>query len=74
MDSTTKKFALLKADKMIDLISYPDFILNNKTKIDQIYESLNIYQDNYLKNLINIKAFQFRTNLQKFGKPVDRKV
>lgn len=39
MDDATRSYAKLKADQMIALIAYPDFILND-TALDEYYDKV----------------------------------
>ncbi len=64
MGPQTKKEALAKLDKMGVKVGYP-----NKWRD---YSGLEITSDSYVMNVLNSQAFEFRYNMNKVGKPVDR--
>jgi putative endopeptidase len=64
MGAQTKQEALAKLDKMGVKIGYP-----NKWRD---YSGLEITSDSYVMNILNAQAFEFRYNMDKVGKPVDR--
>jgi putative endopeptidase len=65
MTPETKKHAMEKLDKLTVKIGYPD------TWRD--YSSLKIDANDYAGNVLRANAFEFKRNLDKLGKPIDRK-
>lgn len=64
MSNTTRERALAKLDAMNLKVGYPD-----KWKD---YSKLEITRDSYAENIKRAMAFNFRENMDKLGKPVDR--
>ncbi len=64
MSEATKAKALEKLNTMNVKIGYP----NKWTD----YTKLEVSRDSYLQNVINSSIFEFKKNLDKIGKPVDR--
>jgi putative endopeptidase len=64
MGPQTKVEALAKLDNMGVKIGYP-----NKWRD---YSALEISSDSYVMNILNSQAFEFRFQMNKIGKPVDR--
>lgn len=64
MSDATKERAIAKLDSMNVKVGYPD-----KWKD---YSNLEIVADCYATNIKNAMAFNFRENMNKLGKPVDR--
>lgn len=64
MDAQTKKQAHIKLAAQVDKIGYPDHWRD--------YSALQITSDNHLANVQRASEFEFRRQLQKIGKPVDR--
>src|SRR5450631_840157 len=64
MSPETKKGAQAKLDKMVTKIGYPD------TWRD--YGGLQISRDDLWSNVVRANEFEYRRNLDKLGKPVDR--
>lgn len=64
MSDTTKQAAYKKIETMRAKIGYPD--------VWKDYSSLTITRDSYLENMIAASAFNYRRNMDKLGKPVDR--
>lgn len=64
MDAQTKKQAHVKLAAQVDKIGYPDHWRD--------YSALQITSDNHLANVQRASEFEFRRQLQKIGKPVDR--
>lgn len=65
MSEETKEKALEKLAAINVKVGYPDQWID--------YSNVEITDDNYLGNLWNCRAFSYRRNLDKIGKPVDRK-
>ncbi len=64
MTDATKQKALEKLNTMNVKIGYPDKWID--------YSNLQVSRDSYLQNVINSSIFEFKKNLDKIGKPVDR--
>jgi putative endopeptidase len=64
MSDSTKKQALVKQDSTLQKIGYPDKWRD--------YSSMKLGPGNYLANSSAANAFEFRRQLGKIGKPVDR--
>jgi putative endopeptidase len=64
MSDQTRQRAIAKLDAFIRKIGYPDKWRS--------YEAVQISRGAYYNNLVNATAFEFRRNLGKVGKPVDR--
>src|SRR5262249_53089987 len=64
MNEATKRQALAKQDSTLQKIGYPDKWRD--------YSSVKIGPSNYLANTNAATAFEFRRQINKIGKPVDR--
>jgi putative endopeptidase len=64
MSPATKKKAIEKLDRMQVKIGYPNQWRD--------YSVLSIDRESYLGNTLNANRFEFRRNLAKLGKPIDR--
>ncbi len=64
MDETTRKAAIAKLGKIANKIAYPDKWRS--------YDGLTIDRGSYLVSAENAAAFEYRRQLAKIGKPVDR--
>ena len=64
MSPETKKKAIQKLEKFTVKIGYPDKFRD--------YSALNITATSYLDNVLRSGAFEYKRNLDKLGKPVDR--
>jgi endothelin-converting enzyme/putative endopeptidase len=64
MGEETKKAALVKQDSTLQKIGYPDKWRD--------YSSVKIRATNFLANMTSANEFEFRRQLAKIGKPVDR--
>jgi putative endopeptidase len=64
MSAETKAKAEAKLAKINVKIGYPDKWRD--------YSALNITRDSYVQNVLNASKFEFKRNLDKIGKPVDR--
>lgn len=65
MSDVTKVKAQEKLASISVKVGYPDEWID--------YTTLEIYADNYMQNLWNSSFFSYQRNLDKIGKPVDRK-
>lgn len=71
MDEETRKSAEEKADAITDMIGYPSYILDPKN-LDEKYLGLNINNDTYFTNNIEINRYNLRKNLEKLDEPVNK--
>ena len=64
MDSETKNAAISKLDKITVKIGYPDKWRD--------FSGLDIENDSYVMNLFRYRQFEFKFNMDKIGKPIDK--
>ena len=64
MADSTKQQAVVKLDKFMKKIGYPDKMRD--------YSKLEISRDAYVMNVMHASEFEFNRMLAKIGKPVDR--
>lgn len=71
MDDETRRAAEDKADAVVDMIGYPEYI-KDKTKLEKKYEGLNFKEKEYFQNMRNSDNFHLFKNLETLRKPVDK--
>ena len=71
MDDDTKVKAHGKLDKMKDYIGYPKEILNN-TALEEVYEGLEISDETFFYNAINISKWSTNKSFKKLREKVDK--
>ena len=71
MDEKTRYQAEKKADKITNMIGYPDYIVNN-TALEEKYKDLSV-SDQYFENNVNFKIWVLQENLKMLDKPVEKK-
>ncbi|VEN40265.1 unnamed protein product, partial [Callosobruchus maculatus] len=71
MDEETRQVAIAKADAISDMIGYPDFI-KDINQLDERFESLNVRNDSYFENNIQISQYNLRKNLEKINEAVNK--
>lgn len=64
MTDSTKQLALDKLEAITVKVGYPDKWRD--------YSTLEIVPDNYMLNVLNANEFEFKRNIEKVGKPVDK--
>jgi endothelin-converting enzyme/putative endopeptidase len=64
MDEATRKAAFAKLGKVANKVAYPDKWRN--------YDALTVDRKSYAVDAIHAAAFEYRRQLAKIGKPVDR--
>ncbi len=64
MGPDTKKKAIEKLDIVMKKLAYPDKWRD--------YSTLDIKKDSYVQNVMRARTFEFKRNINKLGKPVDR--
>lgn len=57
--------------KNVLFAGYPEFI-KDVSQLDERFDSLNIRNDTYFENNININYFNLRKNLEKIKEPVNK--
>ncbi len=65
MSDVTKKKALTKLNTFLKKIGYPDAWKD--------YSKLEIVPNNYAQNIMNASALEYQMNIDRLGKPVDKK-
>merc|ERR1719419_1379099 len=65
MSDVSRKAAETKLDEMVDLIGYPDSILNS-TVLDQMYSGVTVKKDCYLLNTVAYSQFDRQRQSQLF--------
>jgi len=71
MDNATRRKAEEKADKITNMIGYPEYIMNN-TALEEKYSDLFAEENSYFANSVRFNKWVLRENLRKLSKPVDR--
>ncbi|XP_041355707.1 endothelin-converting enzyme 2-like isoform X1 [Gigantopelta aegis] len=72
MDGKTQEKAIEKGEAVEKMIGYPDFIMD-PVKLDDHYVNLTIPDGQFLQSYINACVWGFKKQLEKHGKPPDRK-
>ena len=63
MDKITRKNAEEKADRITNMIGYPDYIMNN-TALEEKYADLTVDEESYFRNSVNFNQWVLRENLR----------
>jgi len=71
LDEQTKNLAIEKIEAIIDKINYPDYIMNPEY-IDEQYRDLEIVDNDFFTNIVNIAKFDKYQFLKDAYKPIDR--
>ncbi|XP_015111047.1 neprilysin-2 isoform X3 [Diachasma alloeum] len=71
MDDETRKSALEKATSMTSHIAYPDVLLDER-KLEEFYHDLELSDENYLQNILNLTLFKTKYSFSKLRKPVNK--
>ncbi|XP_058795705.1 neprilysin-1-like isoform X2 [Phymastichus coffea] len=71
MDDETRTVAKIKADSMNERIGYPEF-LQDPVELSKEYVTLNVTEDQFLKNIFAVLKYDAYHNLQKWRQPVDK--
>ncbi len=72
MDAETKKQAEIKADAIREMIAYPDYIVNDKNKMDETYKSLTVDSEAFFDNAQNLQVFGAQYSYSQYDTPVDK--
>ncbi|KAJ6219511.1 hypothetical protein RDWZM_005323 [Blomia tropicalis] len=71
MDDETRNVAKEKADSINERIGYPD-LLTNPIELSKEYNFLDVHEDKFLDNIMNVFRFEAHKNLIKLGTAVDK--
>lgn len=71
MDEKTRKAAEDKADAVVDMIGFPDYI-KDPQKLEEKYKGLEFSPKNYFQNVRNSDDFHLSETLNMLRKPVDK--
>nr|CAD7394954.1 unnamed protein product [Timema cristinae] len=71
MDDETRAVAKEKADAMNERIGYPE-LLTDPDELSKEYVMLNITEDQFLLNILNVLRYDAYHNLQKLRQPVNK--
>ncbi|XP_015789311.1 neprilysin-1-like isoform X1 [Tetranychus urticae] len=71
MDNETKHVAKEKANAMNERIGYSE-TLTNPVEVSKEYEKLQVYESQFLINILKLLKFESARNLEKLRKPVDK--
>ncbi|XP_015110120.1 neprilysin-2 [Diachasma alloeum] len=71
MDDETRKSALEKAASMTSYIAYPDELLDDR-KLEEFYQDLELSDENYLQNIINISLFTIKNSFSELREPYNK--
>lgn len=72
LDDTAKINAIRKSLFMKQIVGYPDQLKNNKI-IDDYSRNLEIYPDNFLKNILNVQRFHYEYSISGLKEPIDKR-
>ena len=70
MDDMTRAEAEKKAEKITNMIGFPDYIINN-TALEEKYQELNVAED-YFQNNLHFNQWVLTENLKKLDKKVEK--
>ncbi|XP_042215260.1 endothelin-converting enzyme homolog isoform X2 [Homarus americanus] len=71
MDKATLKAAIQKASAISEMIGFADYILD-QGELDAKYADLKIKENEFFKNNIRVSIFNFKENLGRLYKPVNK--
>ena len=71
MDEETRMRALDKAKSMINLVGYPEELLDDN-KLDEFYDKLEVKDDDYFQSYLNINTFKLDEEFDRLRKPVNK--
>ncbi|XP_022241235.1 endothelin-converting enzyme homolog isoform X2 [Limulus polyphemus] len=70
MDAETRHLAKKKADAIIEMIGFPDFILS-PDKLDEKYKGVTFMENEYFENNIRSRKFFLIRNMKRLDQPVN---
>lgn len=73
MDDSTKTAAANKANEMITLLAFPDFV-ENATKVDEYYENLRVCSWDHFGNSQRLRAFSKALDYSTIDKARDKEL
>ena len=71
MSQKSIESAEAKLAQMVELIGFPNFILNS-TVVDEIFQELEIKKSSYLMNVVSHRLFSRRAELKRYFAPFNR--
>lgn len=71
IDETTKNYAIAKAEALGIFIGYPEWLLND-TRLEAVYDGLDMQPDNYLTNQLSMNQFESRENFKNLRIPENK--
>ncbi|XP_070560604.1 endothelin-converting enzyme homolog isoform X2 [Ptychodera flava] len=71
MDDETRAAAREKADAVVDMIGFPNYILDPPS-LDERYKGLEFNEDEYFENNLNLISFDIQHSREKLRKKVNR--
>lgn len=71
MDEETRESALHKLKAMATYIGYPDELMDN-AKIEELYNGLEIDENNYLLSMLNMRVFGSNYTFSKLREPYNK--
>ncbi|KAK3094385.1 hypothetical protein FSP39_001059 [Pinctada imbricata] len=71
MDRVTKQLAIDKADYIVKMIGYPDWI-NDVTQLDKYYQNITITEGQFFKSYVSILQSVIERNINRLGTVPDR--
>ncbi|KAG8225256.1 hypothetical protein J437_LFUL006488, partial [Ladona fulva] len=71
MDDETRAVAKEKADAINERIGYPE-MLTKSDELSKEYSALNITEDHFIENILNVLQFDASQNLEKLRQPVNK--
>lgn len=71
MDDMTREEAEKKAEKITNMIGFPDYIINN-TALEEKYHELNVLEGDYFQNNLHFNQWVLTENLKKLDKKVEK--
>ena len=71
MDEGTKTKAYLKLQSIKEYIAYPEEIMNN-TKLEDFYDGIEVSNDTFYQNSINIGLWSTKYSWSQFRKQIDK--
>lgn len=70
LDKKTKMVATKKLEDVVFHIASPEELLNDD-KLDQLYQSLEIYPDNFLSSVLSLNKFNIKYDIQQLKNPIN---
>lgn len=71
IDQTTRDYAITKAEALKIFIGYPEWLLND-TKLEAVYNGLEIQPDDYFGNQLRMNQFELKENFENLRIPENK--